>query len=198
MPPGLPHAVFTVVMKGYQPTCVIMSGSHFISEFTMSLMLEAAISHSAWHDMWTNATHDSIIAHVDWMLHNLLIRSVNGIPSRILKNGNVFALVIYARLAPWLSSLPHQKQLENPAWLTNFLPLEDLRSRTSQNPSTQAATNRTLDILDRLARKADECISSFLPADFSAFKLAWEVSRQKLESELQRRLDYNIKLLDNN
>jgi len=198
MPPGLPHAVFTVVMKGYKPTCVIMSGSHFISEYNMSLMLEAAISHSAWHDVWTNATHDGIIAHVDWMLHNLLVRSVNGIPSRILKNGNVFALVIYARLAPWLSSLPHQRQLENPAWLKNFSPLEDLRSRMSQNPSTQAATNRTLGILDRLARKADECISSFLPADFSAFKLVWEASRQKLESELQRRLDYNIKLLDNN
>jgi hypothetical protein len=198
MPPGLPHAVFTVAMKAYKPTCVIMSGSHFISEYTMPLMLEAAISHSAWHDVWTNATHDGIIAHVDWMLHNLLVRSVNGIPSRILQNGNVFALVIYARFAPWLSSLPHQRQLENPAWLTDFLPLDDLRSRMSQNPSTQAATNRTLDILDCLARKADECISSFLPADFSAFKIAWEASRQKLESELQRRHDYNIKLLDNN
>ena len=198
MPPGLPHAIFTVAMKGYKPTCVIMSGSHFISKYTMSLMLEAAISHSAWHDVWTNATHDGIIAHVDWMLHNLLVHSVNGIPSRILKNGNVFALVIYARLVPWLSSLPHQRQLENPAWLKNLLPLEDLRSRMSQNPSTQAATNRTLGILDCLAWKADECISSFLPADFSTFKLAWEASRHKLESELQRRLDYNIKLLDNN
>ena len=67
-----------------------MSGSHFISEYTMSVMLEAATSHSAWHDVWTNATHDGIIAHVDWMLHNLLVRNVNGIPSRILKNGNVF------------------------------------------------------------------------------------------------------------
>ena len=198
MPPGLPHAVFTFAMKGYKPTCVIMSGSHFISEYTMSLMLEAAISHSAWHDVWTNVTHDGIIAHVDWMLHNLLICSVNSIPSHILKNGNVFALVIYAHLAPWLSSLPHQRQLKNPAWLKNFLPLEDLRSRMLQNPSTQAAMNRTLDILDHLARKADECISSFLPADFSAFKLAWSASQQKLESELQRRLDYNIKLLDNN
>ena len=164
----------------------------------MPLMLEAAISHSVWHDVWTNATHDGIIAHVDWMLHNLLVRSANGIPSRILKNGNVFALVIYGRFAPWLSSLPHQRQLENPAWLKSFLPLEDLKSRMSQNPSTQAATNRTLDILDRLARKADACVSSFLPADFSAFKLAWEASWQKLESELQRRHDYNIQSLGYN
>ncbi len=198
MIPGLPHAVFSVVLEGYRPTCVIMSGSHFISEYTMPLMLEAAISHSAWHDVWTNATHDCIIVHVDWMLHNLLIRSLNGIPSRILQNGNVFALVIYARLAPWLSSLPHQRQLENPAWLKDFSPLDDLKNRMSQNPSTQAATNRTLDILDRLARKADECISSFLPIDFRAFMVAWEASRQQLMSELQRRLDYNISLLDNN
>jgi hypothetical protein len=198
MPPGLPHAVFSVVLVGYKPTCVVMTGSHFISEYTMSLMLEAAISHSAWHDVWTNATHDCIIAHVDWMLHNLLVRSTNGIPSRILKNANVFALVIYARLAPWLSSLPHQRQLENLAWLKGFLPLDDLKNRMLQNSSTQAATNRTLDILDRLARKADECISSFLPIDFRAFLVAWEASRQKLESELQRRLDYNIQLLENN
>jgi len=164
----------------------------------MALMLEAAISHSAWHDVWTNATHDCIIAHVDWMLHNLLIRSLNGIPSRILKNANVFALVIYARLAPWLSSLPHHQQLENPAWLKGFSPLDDLKTRMSQNPSTQAATNRTLDILDRLARKADQCVSSFLPVDYAAFMVAWEASLQQLKSELQRRLDYNISSLDHN
>lgn len=194
MPPGLPHTVFSVALAGYRPTCIIMSGSHFISEYTMSLMLEAAISHSAWHDVWTNATHNDIMVHVDWMLHNLLIRSINGIPSRILKNANVFALVTYARLAPWLRSLPHHRQLENPAWLKGFSPLDDLKNRMSENPSTQAATNRTLDILDRLARKADKCISSFLPLDFRTFMVAWQASRQKLESELQRRLDYNILL----
>jgi hypothetical protein len=192
MPPGLPHAVFSVGMEGYKPTCVIMSGSHFISEYTMSLMLEAAISHSAWHDVWTNATHDCIIAHVDWMLHNLLLRSVNGVPSRILQDSNAFALIAYARFAPWLTSLPHQRQLQTPAWLKDFSPLDDLKNRMSQNASTQAATNRTLDILDHLARKADMCVSSFLPADLTAFMAAWEASRQKLESELQRRLDYNI------
>lgn len=196
MPPGLPHAVFTVVLEGYEPTCAIMSGSHFISEYTMSAMLEAAISHSAWHDVWTNATHDDIIAHVDWMLHNLLVRSLNGVPSRILRTPNAFALAIYARLAPWLSSLPHQRQLEDPAWLKGFSPLDDLENRMSQNPSTQAATKRTLDILNCLACKADELISSFPPADFRAFGVAWETSRRMLQSELQRRLDYNANLLN--
>jgi hypothetical protein len=133
MPPGLPHAVFSVALEGYKPTCVVMSGSHFISEHTMPLMLEAAISHSAWHDTWTNATHDDIITHVDWMLHSLLIRSTNGIPSRIFQNSNVFALVIYARFAPWLRSLPHHRQLENPAWLKGFSPLDDLKIQMSQN-----------------------------------------------------------------
>jgi hypothetical protein len=155
-------------------------------------MLEAAISHSAWHDVWTNSTHDGVIAHVDWMLHNLLLHSLNGVPSRILRNGNAFALIMYARFAPWLSSLPHQKQLENLAWLKDFSPLDDLKDRMSQNPSTRAATNKTLSILDRLARKADECISSFIPVDLRAFMAAWEVSRQKLEFELQRRLNYNM------
>jgi len=197
MPPGLPHAVFSVGMEGYTPSCVIMSGSHFISEYTMSLMLEAAISHSAWHDVWTNATHDSVIAHVDWMLHNLLLRSLNGVPSRILETPNVFSLITYARFAPWLSSLPHQRQLENPAWLKAFSPLDDLKSRMSQNPSTQAATNQRLDILDRLARKADECIRSLIPRDVRAFMAAWKDSWQKLESELQRRHNYNITSLDN-
>jgi hypothetical protein len=88
MPPGLPHAVFSVAMEGHRPTCVIMSGSHFISEYSMSLMLEAAISHSTWHDVWMNATHDDVIMHVDWMLHNLLLHSVNGVPSHILRNQN--------------------------------------------------------------------------------------------------------------
>ena len=196
MPPCLPHSVFSVGMEGYKPTCVIMSGSHFISEYTMSLMLEGAISHTVWHDVWTNATHDDVIVHVDWMLHNLLLRCRNNIPSRILRNQNVFALVTYARFAPWLSSLPHQRHLDNPIWLREFEPLGDLRDRLSENPSTQAATQRTLDTLDRLARKADECISYFLPTDHQAFKAFWEASRQKLEWEIQRRIDYNKALIE--
>ena len=164
----------------------------------MSPMLEAAISHSAWHDVWTNSTHDDVIAHVDWMLHNLLLRSVHGVPSRILQNGNSFALITYARFAPWLSSLPHQKQLENPAWLKDFSPLDHLKSRMSQNPSTQAATKRTLDILDRLARKADECVSSFNAVDLRAFAVSWEASWRKLEFEMQRRMKYNTDPSDNN
>jgi hypothetical protein len=198
MPPGLPHAVFSVVMKGWKPTCVIMSGSHFISEYSLPLMLEAAISHSAWHDVWTNATHDDVIFHVDWILHNLLLRSVNGVPSRILQGNNAFALVTYARFAPWLSSLPHQRHVGNPAWLKEFEPLSNLRARLSQNASTQAATRQRLDALDQLARKADELISSFLPIDYRAFQAFWEASRKKLESEIQRRIDYNISCLENN
>jgi hypothetical protein len=80
-PPGLPHAVFSVAKQGQKPTCVVMSGSHFISEYSLPLMLEAAISHSAWHDVWTNATHDDVIFHIDWMLHNILLCSMNGVPS---------------------------------------------------------------------------------------------------------------------
>jgi hypothetical protein len=198
MPPGLPHAVFSVVMEGYKPTCVVMSGSHFISEYSLPLMLEAAVSHSAWHDVWTNAMHDDVIFHLDWMLHNLLLRSVNGVPSRMLRDNNVFALVTYMRFAPWLSSLPHQKHVGNPAWLREFDPLSDLRARLSENPSTQAATHRMLDALDRLARKADECVSTFLPLDYQAFNVFWEASRRKLELEIQRRIDYNIALLKDN
>lgn len=197
MPPGLPHAVFTVGMEGYKPTSVMMAGSHFLSEYTMSLMLDAAISHSAWHDVWTNATHDCIVAHVDWMLHNLLLRSENGIPSRILQNGNAFALIAYARFALWLGSPPHQRHVENPAWLKDFSPLGELKSRMEENRSTRAATRRMLDILGRLSRKADECVSSFIPADLRAFKAVWKASREKLEAELQRRHKYNMDTFGN-
>jgi hypothetical protein len=175
-----------------------MSGSHFISKFSMLPMLEAAISHSAWHDVWTNSMHDDVIFHIDWMLHNLLLRSINGIPSRILRNESAFTLVTYTRFAPWLSSLPHQRHVDNPTWLRDFEPLNDLRARLSENPSTQAATHRTLDALDRLAQKADQCISSFLPSDYQAFEVFWEASHQKLETEIQRRVDYNIALLKDN
>jgi len=196
MPPGLPHAVFSVVMEGYKPTCVIMSGSHFISEYSMLPMLDAAISHSVWHDVWTNATHDDVVFHVDWMLHNLLLRSLNGIPSRILRNPNAFALFTYARFAPWLSSLPHQRHVDDPDWLRTFDPLADLHSRLSENKTAQAATRRMLDVLDRISRKADEGISSLLPIELQAFKMFWEASRQKLEYEIQRRIDYNHALLN--
>jgi hypothetical protein len=198
MPPGLPHAVFSVGMEGYKPTCAILSGSHFISEYSMSLMLEAAISHSIWHDVWTNAMHDDVIIHVDWMLHNLLLRSSSGIPSRILRDHNAFALVTYGRFAPWLRSLPHQSHVDNPTWLREFGPLDDLHARLSENSSTQAATRRTLDILNRLARKADVCISSFPPSDRLAFEKFWEASQQKHRREIQRRMDYNMAVSNDN
>lgn len=194
---GLPHAVYSVALAGFKPTCAVVSGSHFISEYSMSRMLDAAISHSVWHDVWTNATHDDVVYHVDWMLHDLLLRSVNGIPSRILQNTNAFALFTYARFAPWLSSLPHQRHFDNPTWLRTFDPLADLRSRLEENPSTQAATRRMLDALDQLARKADEAISSLPPVDYQAFQAVWESSRCALESEIQRRVNYNITLLEN-
>ena len=164
----------------------------------MPLMLEAAISHSVWHDVWTNAIHDDVTMHVDWMLHNLLLRGLNGIPSHILKGINVFALVTYAQFAPWLSSLPHQRHVGDPAWLWEFNPKADLRVRLSENPSTQAATRRTLDVLDCLGRKADECISSFLPRDHEVFEAFWQASWRKLGEEIQRRIDYNITLLKDN
>ena len=197
MPPGLPHAVFSVAKQGQKPTCIVMSGSHFISEYSLPLMLEAAISHSVWHDVWTNATHDDVIFHIDWMLHNVLLRSVNGVPSRILQGNNAFALATYARFAPWLSSLPHQKHIGNPTWLREFDPLGDLCKRLSQNRSTQAATRRMLDAWNRVARKADELIGSFLATDYQAFQLFWEASRKQLKLEIQRRIDYNISLLEN-
>ena len=160
-------------------------------------MLDAAISHSIWHDVWTNAMHDDIIFHVDWMLHNLLLRSLNGIPSRILRNSNAFALLTYTCFAPWLSSLPHQRHVDDPDWLRMFDPLADLRSRLSENKTAQAATRRMLDALNRIARKADKCVSSLLPIEVQAFKMFWEGSRQKLEYEIQRRIDYNHALLNN-
>lgn len=75
MPPGLPHAVFSVSLQGYRPTSVLMSGSHFISEHSLPAMLEASISHSLWHDIWTNALHDDKIAHMAWMLDDFLRRT---------------------------------------------------------------------------------------------------------------------------
>ena len=185
MPPGLPHAVSTVGMEGYKPTCIIMSGSHFISEYSMLPMLDTAISHSVWHDVWTNTTHNDIIFHVDWMLHNLLLQSLNGIPSRILRNSNAFALLTYACFAPWLSSLPHQRHVDDPDWLRMFDLLADLRSWLSENKTAQAATRRMLDPLNRIARKGDECVSSLLPIEVQAFKMFWEGSRQKLKYEIQ-------------
>jgi hypothetical protein len=110
----------------------------------------------------------------------------------------VFTLITYARFAPWLSSLPHQKHLSDPAWLREFDPLHDLHARLSENPITQAATRQMLDALDRLARKADECISTFLPLDYQVFNVFWEALRQKLELEIQRHVDYNIELLKDN
>ena len=189
--------MFSIAMKGWKPTCVIMSGSHFISEHSLLLMLEAAISHSAWHDVWTNATHDDVIFHLDWMLHYLLLHSVNGVPSHILQGNNAFALVTYAHFALWLSSLLHQRHVGKPTWLREFAPLHDLHAWFSQNPSTQAATCQRLDALDQLARKADELISSFLPIYYQAFQAFWEASSKKLESEIQHCIDYNISSLKN-
>lgn len=191
MPPGLPHAVFSVAKEGFQPTSVLMTGSHFLSEFSMSSSLEAAISHSLWHDVWTNATHDDVIFHVDWMLHDILLRSQNGVPSNFNKGNVAFALLTYARFAPWLRSLPHQLHNDNPTWLHKFDPIQELHLRLSENPSTAAATLRMMNALNALGRKADELIAALSPQDRQAFNTFWEATWKHLQFEISRRVQYN-------
>lgn len=190
MPPGLPHAVFSVAKEGFKPTSVLMTGSHFLSEFSMSASLEAAISHSLWHDVWTNAVHDDVVFHVDWMLHDLLIRLQHGVPSNTSDN-LVFALLTYARFAPWLRSLPHQLHAHDPSWLLTFDPVHDLYTRLSENPSTAAGTMRMMNALNALGRKADEIVAAFSPRDFQAFTAFWEASWNQLQTEIRRRVSYN-------
>lgn len=192
MPPGLRHAVFSVAKQGFRPTSVLMSGSHFISEYTLSAMLQAAISHSLWHDVWTNATHDDVSVQMDRILHRLILDSESDNRSLRLKGKNLFALLTYARFAPWLRSLPHQRYVEDPEWLYSFNAIKELEERIGENPSTSAATQRTLATLDAMARKADYFIRGIVGPDRDLFNSFWESSHAALVNEIDRRVQYNI------
>lgn len=193
MPGGLVHLVFSVKRNGFKPTSVLMSGSHFLSEHSLTRMLDAAISHSLWHDVWTNATHDDVIAHVDWMLHSLLIRSSDRRPTQVYEPQQVYALLTYASLAPWLSSLPHQLNHGNPTWLETFDPTRDLEDRLSQDASTAAATARTLDILEGLRCKAAACVALLHNQEHRLFNAFWAASRQSLANEMKAQTAYNLR-----
>lgn len=191
MPSALGHSVGSVAKVGYKATSVLMSGSHYINFHGMVRMLEAGISHSLWHDAWTNATHDDVMVHIDWMLHNLLLRRLQMPTPSSAPDPNMFALLTYARFAPWLISLPHQLHEDEPAWLIDYNPLKDLESRLSTGSSNAAATQRTLSVIDQLVSKADSYISNLSPTEFRAFRIFWDASRKKFKDEIQRRVDYN-------
>lgn len=194
---GLPHAVFSLAHVGFQPTSVLMTGSHFISEYTMSRMLHAAILHSLWHDVWTNTTHDDVIVHIDWMLHSLLLRSYETEPRRLERPQHAIYLIVYACFAPWLSSLPHQRNAENPTWLRDFDPRQELEARCAENSSTAAATRRTIAVLDGLRVKSEECIRLLGAEDLEVFKAVWKSMRAKLMAETEARTLYNIRQAQN-
>lgn len=200
MPPGLPHAVFSVSLQGYRPTSVLMSGSHFISEHSLPAMLEASISHSLWHDIWTNALHDDKIAHMAWMLDDFLRRTRAQHSSHRQESGGAlggvqaFALIAWGALAPWLISLPHQTSASasNPRWLETFDPLEYLTGRLHVSPLADAATSRMLAMLDQVGRMADVAFKRLALEDQEAFAHYYKDVCAKFANEIIRRTDYNL------
>lgn len=194
MPPGLRHAVFSISLDAHRPSSVVMSGSHFISEHTLPAMLEASISHSLWHDAWTNALHDDKIAHVAWMLHDLLMRRSKNAQRYPVTGINAFALITWGILAPWLISLPHQTAAyaANPLWLCNFDPKAYLTDRLGVSSLADAATNRMIAMLDQVGQQARHIYRELEPEDQEAFQQYYRGICEKLATEIIRRTEYNL------
>jgi hypothetical protein len=120
MPPGMFHSVFTVDLPSLGPRSVVMNGSHFLSRYTMDNTLYASISHTFWHDVWTNATHDDR----DYSIARMLAWHVI---SPRFTGRNLYALLMLGTLHQHFRSLPWKQPPSNDAsWLHKFNPSKDL------------------------------------------------------------------------
>jgi hypothetical protein len=119
MPPGMFHSVFTVDLPSLGPRSVVMSGSHFLSRYTMDQTLYASISHTFWHDVWTNATHDDRDYTIARMLAwHILHPRFTGV--------NLHALLLLGTRHKHLRSLPlKQSPSKDPSWLHAFDPTKN-------------------------------------------------------------------------
>lgn len=121
MLPGTYHAMWMVNILPLGPRSTVMSGSYFMSQYTMDQSLYAAILHTFWHDLWTNATHDdrdyTIVRMLAWQYY--LMPTHNG----PFKGRSLYALLIFSRLHSLLRSLPWKKSCgREPLWLECFVP----------------------------------------------------------------------------
>ena len=124
MPPGTFHAVITVDIPSLGPRSTVMSGSHFLSRYTMVLSLFAAVEHSIWHDLWTNDTHDDR----DYTINRMLAwQASSPSDSRPFTGRNLYALLIFGWLHLLLRSLPWKtSSSREPLTLESFNPEVDL------------------------------------------------------------------------
>ncbi|KAF8295390.1 hypothetical protein DL93DRAFT_2173907, partial [Clavulina sp. PMI_390] len=192
LPPCTPHAVFSVSKEGFWTSSILMAGSHFLSRYTLGRTIEGAIFHALYHDMWTNADHDDMVFNVELMIHDLLMHHGARPAEKMFANDYVFALVAFARFAPWLRTLPHKPHKDDPIWLIGFDPIVDLSSRLNADESTKAATSRMLTALNMVASKADTLALEFTTNQMENFQEFWQATYNKLVTEILWRTQYNI------
>lgn len=105
---GMFHTMFMVFLLSSHsgPQSVAMSGSHFLSHFTMVQSLYTAISYAIWQNIWANAEHNdcnyTIAKMLVWQAH---FQGGNA----PFKGKNLYTLLMFGKLhhpPPLLEPLP--------------------------------------------------------------------------------------------
>lgn len=187
LPPGTPHAVFTVTPSNDAlPPCVMFTSRYF-SRSTLVQSLHGAISDSFWQSSHCTGWDVSLAKMMSWQIgfqdRHLVYTPFSG--------EHVYALIMFGKIAPLLESLPSLADVAKESdWLDMFDP-EDYRiQHASQNPLDQAVWQQLTTVRSLMSTLADRLIAELGSRDLEEFHRFWTRTRMAWLDELSHRKEY--------
>jgi hypothetical protein len=152
----------------------------------MHQSLRAAISHTFWHDLWTNATHDdrdfTIARMLAWQAYS------NSTRNGPFKGRSLYALLMFGKLHSVLRSLPWKKpRSRESSWIKRFDPGEDLRDVQSRFPAHRLLQS----VREYMGQLVDRIVSLMTTEQREEFVSYWGEIRAYYTSEFNARAEYN-------
>jgi hypothetical protein len=152
----------------------------------MEKSLYAAVSHSFWHGLWTNATHDdrdyTIARMLAWQAY-LLGKNAP------FKGRNLYSLLMFGKLHPLLRSLPWKKTSSSS--LQRFNPLEDHAEDQPARLEAFPADRLLHDVREFMGRLCDEIVGHMSMEERQDYDDFWQEVRAFYITELEAREQYN-------
>jgi hypothetical protein len=152
----------------------------------MDQSLHAAISHTFWHDLWTNATHDDR----DYTIARMLAWQYYLMPTRggPFKGRNLYALLMFGQLHSLLRSLPWKTSCSGePRWLERF----DPKGRQPLHLEGFPAHKLLREVREYMRELCDRVRGAMMAEQGQGFDHFWNDVRTYYASEFNARAKYN-------
>jgi len=181
VPAGVFHTVFTVFLlsSGSGPQSVAMSGSHFLSRFTMVQSLYAAISFAIWKDVWPNAEHDDR----DYTIAKMLVWQARSRGRNTpFKGKNLYALLMFGKLHHHLR------------WDRSRVIPDDFPDNDPIDLEAFADDKLLQDVREYMSLVSDHIVYHMKPLEREVYTEFWREAASFYLAELESRKQYQLQV----